>query len=86
MMIIVAGPKKECKDALIGANLLKMDFTMSNILVVYYEIGVDLAALQLQPSGGFEDCPVCKNQPYIAQVVGDGREAYIKEELDDAVK
>jgi hypothetical protein len=32
-MIIVAGPKKACKDALIGANLLKMDFAMSNVLV-----------------------------------------------------
>jgi hypothetical protein len=85
-MIIVAGPKKACKDALIGANLLKMDFAMSNILVVPYEIGADQAELQSRPSGGFGDRPVYENQPYIARVAGDGWDEYIQQELDDAVK
>jgi hypothetical protein len=85
-MIIVAGPKKACKDALIGANLLKMDFAMSNILVVPYEIGMDRAELQSRPSGGFGERPVYENQPYIARVAGDGWEEYIQQELDDAVK
>lgn len=85
-MIVVAGPKKACKDALIGANLLKMDFAMSNILVVPYVIGVDRAELQSRPSGGFGDRPVYRNQPYIAQVAGDGWDEYMQQELDDAVK
>jgi hypothetical protein len=85
-MIIVAGPKKACKDALIGANLLKMDFAMSNVLVVPYETGVDRAELQSRPSGGFGDGPMYENQPYVARVVGDGWEEYIQEELEDAIK
>jgi hypothetical protein len=85
-VIIVAGPRKACKDALIGANLLKMDFAMSNILVVPYEIGADRVELQSRPSGGFGDRPLYENQPYIARVAGDGWEEYIQQELDDAVK
>lgn len=85
-MIIVAGPKKACKDALIGANLLKMDFAMSNVLVVPYEMGVDRSELLSRPSGGFGDRPVYETQPYIARVVGDGWEEYIQQEVEDAVK
>jgi hypothetical protein len=85
-MIIVAGPKKACRDALIGANLLKMDFAMSNVLVVPYEMGVDRAELLSRPSGGFGDRPVYETQPYIARVVGDGWEEYIQQEVEDAVK
>lgn len=85
-IIIVVGPKKACKDALIGANLLKMDFAMSNVLVVPYETGVDKAELLSRPSGGFGDRPIYETQPYIARVVGDGWEEYIKQEVDDAVK
>lgn len=85
-MIIVVGPKKACKDALIGANLLKMDFAMSNILVVPYETGLDRVELLSRPSGGFGERPVYENQPYIARVAGDGWEEYIQQELDDAVK
>ena len=85
-IIIVAGPKKACRDALIGANLLKMDFAMSNVLVVPYETGVASAELQSRPSGGFGDGPAYENQPYIARVVGEGWEDYINAELDDAIK
>lgn len=84
--IIVAGPRKACKDALIGANLLKMDFAISNILVVPYETGADAAELQSRPSGGFGDTtPTYENQPYIARPTGDDWADYIKAEMNDAI-
>jgi hypothetical protein len=87
-MIVVAGPKKACKDALVGANLLKMDldFAMKNVLVVPYETGVDENELQSRPSGGFGDRPMYETQPYVARPAGQGWDAYIKAEMNDAVK
>lgn len=85
-VIIVAGPRKACKDALIGANLLKMDFAMSNVLVVPYEIGADQAELQSRPSGGFGERPSYETQPYVARVVGEGWDDYIQEEINDAIE
>jgi hypothetical protein len=85
-MIIVAGPRKACKDALIGANLLKMDFALSNVLVVPYETDTDLAERLSRPSGGFGDRPSYENQPYIANAVGDDWKEYIRQEMEDAVK
>lgn len=85
-IIIVAGPKKACRDALIGANLLKMDFAMSNVLVVPYETGANAAELQSRPSGGFGDGPSYENQPYVARVVGEGWDEYIQEEINDAIE
>ena len=88
-MILVAGPKKACRDALVGANLLKMDFAMSNVLVIPYETYVDLAEQQSKPSGtgfGVDGGPAMyENQPYVARPVGDGWEAYIGGEISDAV-
>ncbi|KAL3918812.1 MAG: hypothetical protein SGILL_004063 [Bacillariaceae sp.] len=84
-MIIVAGPRKACKDALIGANLLKMDFALSNVLVVPYETDTDSVEKQSRPSGGFGDRPSYENQPYIASAVGDGWKEYIQQEMEDAV-
>jgi hypothetical protein len=84
-VILVVGPKKACRDALIGANLLKMDFAMSNILVVPYETGVVATELQSRPSGGFADRPMYETQPYVAQAVGEGWDDYIQAELSDAV-
>jgi len=83
-MIIVAGPRKACKDALIGANLLKMDFAMSNVLVVPYETESDGTA-DVRPSGGFGERPSYETQPYIARTIGEGWDDYIKAEMDDAV-
>jgi hypothetical protein len=60
-----------------------MDFAMSNILVVPYETG---AEAQSRPSGGFGDGPAYENQPYIARVVGEGWDDYIKAELNDAIE
>lgn len=82
-MIIVAGPRKACTDALIGANLLKMDFAMSNVLVVPYEIDSDAAE---RPSGGFGERPKYETQPYIARPASDDWADYIKAEMNDAVK
>jgi hypothetical protein len=86
-MIIVAGPKKACRDALVGANLLKMDFAMSNVLVVPYETSTSAAERQSRPEGsGFADRPIYERQAYVARPSGEGWEEYIKAEMDDAVE
>ena len=79
-MIIVAGPRKACRDALVGANLLKMDFAMSNVLVVPYETGKK----QPRPEGGFGELPIYETQPYVARPSGEGWSEYIEAELEDA--
>lgn len=85
-MIVVAGPRKACTDALIGANLLKMDFAMSNVLVVPYETDSDTVDKQSRPSGGFGEKPMYENQAYIARPASDDWADYIKAEMNDAVK
>eukprot|EP00527_Entomoneis_sp_CCMP2396_P001957 CAMPEP_0198139124 /NCGR_PEP_ID=MMETSP1443-20131203/2457_1 /TAXON_ID=186043 /ORGANISM="Entomoneis sp., Strain CCMP2396" /LENGTH=329 /DNA_ID=CAMNT_0043801153 /DNA_START=128 /DNA_END=1117 /DNA_ORIENTATION=- len=87
-MILVAGPKKACRDALIGANLLKMDFAMSNVLVVPYETDADDLDLQSKPIGtGFGDGrPMYETQAYVAKPVGEGWDDYIAAEIKDAVE
>ena len=82
-MIIVAGPRKACKDALIGANLMKMNFAMSNVLVVPYETDSDS---EVRPSGGFGDRPSYETQPYIARTTGDEWDEYVAEEIENAVE
>jgi len=82
-IIIVTGPRKACTDALIGANLLKMDFAMSNILVVPYDMDSDSGE---RPSGGFGEKPSYETQPYIARPASDDWADYIKGEMNDAVK
>lgn len=85
-MIIVAGPRKACRDALIGANLMKMSFSMSNVLVVPYEVGADPNELQSRPEGGFGERPAYETQPYVARPSGGGWDDYIAEEMDAAVE
>jgi hypothetical protein len=82
-MIVVAGPRKACRDALVGANLLKMDFAMSNILVVPYDTGADK---QSRPEGGFGQRPLYETQAYVAEPAGEGWEDYIQAEMDAAVE
>ena len=96
-MIIVAGGKKAIRDALLGANILKMEFAMRDVLVVPYELnkakkkkvkdGEDVLATKAE---GFGDAnvsrPTWETQPYVAQVVGEGWDSYIQAELDDAIK
>jgi hypothetical protein len=84
-IIIVAGPKKACRDALIGANLLKMDFAMSNVLVVPFD--TERNTFELAPSDrGFGERPSYETQPYVSRAIGDGWSDYIQAEMDDAVK
>ena len=85
-MIIVAGPRKACKDALIGANLLKSDFALNNVLVVPYETDADTLEQMARPSGGFGDRPSYETQPYIARPAGDDWDEYIRQEFEDAIK
>lgn len=85
-IVIVAGPRKACKDALLGANLLKLDFSMSNVLVVPYEIGASEIEKAARPSGGFGERPIYETQPYVANTVGNGWKEYIEAEMEDAVK
>lgn len=84
-MIIVAGPKKACRDALIGANLLKMDFAMSNVLVVPYNTEEDTTTTA-PSTAGFGDRPTYETQPYVARATGDDWKEYINDEMADAVK
>jgi hypothetical protein len=85
-MIVVAGPRKACKDALIGANLLKMDFALKNVLVVPYETDSNFAERQSRPAGGFGDRPSYETQPYIARPNSDEWDEFIRQEMEDAVK
>lgn len=85
-MIIVAGPRKACKDALIGANLMKMDFAMSNVLVVPYQTDGDSTEQLSRPSGGFGDRPSYETQPYIARPTDAEWDDYIAQEIKDAVE
>ncbi|CAJ1969664.1 unnamed protein product [Cylindrotheca closterium] len=83
-MILVIGPRKACKDALVGANLLKMDFALSNVLVVPYDTSA--GTNDIRPSGGFGERPSYETQPFIARPTGEGWNEYVKAEMDDAVK
>ncbi len=86
-IIIVAGPKKACRDALVGANLLKMDFAMNNVLVVPYEIVSSDIGGQTRPEGsGFADKPIYEKQAYVARATGEGWDEYISAEINDAVE
>jgi hypothetical protein len=85
-MIIVVGPRKACKDAMIGANLLKMDFALKNVLVVPYETDSDFAEIRSRPGGGFGDRPSYETQPYIARPASNQWDEFVRQEMADAVK
>jgi hypothetical protein len=85
-IIIVAGPRKACKDALIGANLLKMDFALKNVLVVPYETDSDFSERRIRPSRGFGDRPSYETQPYIARPASDDWDEFVQQEMADAMK
>ena len=86
-VILVAGPKKACRDALVGANLLKMDFALSNVLVATYETDADPADLASRPAG-FGERPMYETQAYVARPTGDleAWKAYIDAEMRDAIQ
>jgi hypothetical protein len=93
-VIVVAGPRKAIRDALLGANILKMEFSIRDVLIVPYELGKTQRQKEdeakLRPDGkgfgGDSSRPTWETQPYVAQPVGEGWDEYIKAELDDAVK
>lgn len=93
-LIVVAGPRKAIRDSLLGANLLKMEFSMRDVLIVPYETGKSVLKKQdeakLRPDGsGFGSAdgrPMWETQPYVAQPVGAGWDEYIEAEMNDAVK
>jgi len=93
-MIIVAGSRKVIRDALLGANLLKMEFALRDVLVVPYELGgkskdkVEENKMSKPDGTGFaaDKRPMWETQPYVADTVGDGWEEYINAEMEDAVK
>jgi len=94
-VIIVAGPRKAVRDALLGANILKMEFALRDVLVVPYELGKkrrkdkEEEGKLTRPDGtGFDadKRPTWETQPYVADAVGDDWETYINAEMEDAVK
>lgn len=86
-VILVAGPARAIRDALRGAQLNKVNFAMTNILVVPYETGLDAADRASKPDGGgFGDArPAYETQAYVAEPVGDGWEEFIAAEMETAV-
>jgi len=98
-MVIVVGPRTAIRDALLGANLLKMEFSVRDVLIVPYELSKDKKGpgqgqkkedqAKLRPDGsgfGADARPTWETQPYVAQPVGEGWDEYIQAELNDAVK
>ena len=85
-IIMVAGPGRAIRDALRGAQLNKVNFAMTNILVVPYETGLDEAARASKPSGGFGDRPTYETQAYVAEAVGEGWESFIEAEMETAAE
>ncbi|KAL7495564.1 hypothetical protein ACHAWT_003955 [Skeletonema menzelii] len=85
-IILVAGPGRAIRDALRGAQLNKVNFAMTNILVVPYETGLDETERASKPSGGFGDRPTYETQAYVAEAVGEGWESLIEAEMETAAE
>lgn len=87
-LILVAGPGRAIRDALRGAQLNKVNFGSTNILVVPYETGKDAADRAAKPDGsGFGDArPLYETQAYVAEPVGSGWEEFIEDEMAVAGK
>mmetsp|Transcript_23029 Transcript_23029/g.51361 ORF Transcript_23029/g.51361 Transcript_23029/m.51361 type:complete len:355 (-) Transcript_23029:34-1098(-) len=87
-IILVAGPGRAIRDALRGAQLNKVNFAMTNILVVPYETGVDEVVKASKPDGGgFGDSrPSYETQAYVAEPVGEGWGEFIQAEMDTAAE
>lgn len=85
-VILVAGPGRAIRDALRGAQLNKVNFAMTNILVVPYETGLDATDRASKPSGGFGDRPTYETQAYVAEAVGEGWESLIETEMETAAE
>lgn len=93
-IIIVAGNRKAIRDALLGANILRMEFAIRDVLIVPYEMGLNAMDKLIKPDGksGFgnnngsnANRPSWETQAYVAQPVGEGWSQYVEAELEDAV-
>lgn len=93
-MVVVIGTRKVIRDALVGANLLKMEFALRDVLILPYvleskskvEVGTS------RPDGGgfggdttAAQKPTWETQPYVAVPVGSDWETYVEAEMNDAV-
>ena len=90
-LILVIGNKKAIRDALLGANILKMEFAMRDVLIVPYELNKKKDEDKLKPDaqkgfGGNTSRPTWEVQPYVAQTSGEGWEEYVQAELNDAIQ
>ena len=100
-VIVVVGPRTAIRDALLGANILKMEFSIRDVLIVPYELTKEKSKkgpgggqtkeddAKLRPDGtgfGGGPRPTWETEPYVAQPVGEGWDEYIQAELDDAIK
>lgn len=89
-LIIVIGNKKCIRDALLGANILKMEFAMRDVLIVPYEVDKKKDEDKMKPDAtkgfGNSSRPTWEVQPYVAQAVGEGWDQYIQAELNDALQ
>jgi len=95
-MVVVIGTKKVIRDALVGANLLKMEFALRDVLIVPYVLeskGKNKAesGTSRPDGGGFGgdttsgQKPTWETQPYVAVPVGSEWETYVEAEMKDAV-
>lgn len=89
-MIVVIGPRKVIREALLGANILKMEFAMRDVLIVPYELNKKKDEEKLKPDVrkgfGGDKRPTWELQPYVAQPAGEEWEEYVQAELDDAIQ
>jgi hypothetical protein len=89
-VVLVIGPGRAIRDALRGAQLNKANFAMTNILVIPYEMGVDVVDRMTRPDGrggfGVDSRPSYETQPYVAEPVGDGWEDFAIAEMNAAVE
>ena len=56
-VILVAVGRADIRDAFLGDNLMSMDFSMRDVLIVPYKIGLDDATKRTRPSSGFGNAP-----------------------------
>lgn len=82
-LIIVVGERSAIKDALFSAKLV--DFAVRDVLIVPYELATD-AEKATRPTGGFGQRPSWESAPYVADPSGAEWDAYVNEELQDAIK
>ena len=84
-LIIVVGERKAIRDALLSANLMQMDFAIRDVLIVPYELASDVEKAT-RPTGGFGERPKWESASYVADPSGEEWDAYVQEELDDAIQ